>query len=288
MNHVFQNAFCTISATKAATADDGFLRYENLDTEVVVNLNDIVDRFTGRVSLVKRREISHTDEPLNQRAWTLAERYLSPRLIDFTSTHLAWNCWHGHYPENDQFQPKPANGRLQYLSVILCPRKGEQIGEVAAMKIWETWVDIVHEYAHRVLTRGDDKLPAIASFAAEFQPIIGGKYFAGLWRRHLIPGLLWHSHTSSTNCYTRDSVFQSKGSILKSTRAQKYRAPTWSWASCDGPIFPRVRIFRGLDSKRGYDQRTYTTIEILDCAVTLDTPTSPFGQVTAGHLTVRG
>ena len=75
MNHVFQNAFCTISATKAATADDGFLRCENLDTEMVVNLNDVVGRFTGRVSLVKRREISHADEPLNQRAWTRAERY---------------------------------------------------------------------------------------------------------------------------------------------------------------------------------------------------------------------
>lgn len=27
MNHVFQNAFCTIPANKAATADDSFLKY---------------------------------------------------------------------------------------------------------------------------------------------------------------------------------------------------------------------------------------------------------------------
>ena len=86
--------------------------------------------------------------------------------------------------------PNLSMGDFNISLSFFSPGKGEQIGEVAAMKIWETWVDIVHEYTHRVLTRGDDKLPAIASFAAEFQPIIGGKYFAGLWRRYLIPGLL--------------------------------------------------------------------------------------------------
>ena len=96
------------------------------------------------VSLVKRREISHADEPLNQRAWTLAERYLSPRLIDFTSTHLAWNCWHGHYPENDQFQPEPANGRLQYLCHPLPQERGtnrrscrnEDLGDMGRHRAW--------------------------------------------------------------------------------------------------------------------------------------------------------
>lgn len=54
--------------------------------------------------------------------------------------------------------------------------------------------------------------------------IVKDDYVAGMWRRYLEGKLLWMAHGN-----------HKPGSC---TRPREYRAPTWSWASIDGPVTP--------------------------------------------------
>lgn len=51
--------------------------------------------------------------------------------------------------------------------------------------------DIVNHYTLRYVTKEQDQLLALAGVADKFHSVIGSGYIAGLWRSHLLRGLLW-------------------------------------------------------------------------------------------------
>jgi hypothetical protein len=66
-----------------------------------------------------------------------------------------------------------------------------------------------------------DKFPAIAGIAGRYGKHFTeqlGMYFAGLWSNFIIEGLVW-------------SVMPTR---IYAHKPEKFRAPTWSWASVDG------------------------------------------------------
>ncbi|KAK3374902.1 heterokaryon incompatibility protein-domain-containing protein [Podospora didyma] len=124
------------------------------------------------------------------------------------------------------------------------------------------WNDIARQYSQRFLTQSSDKLVAISGLAKTFQrgmprdtefekmtlaavtqnlgPIFvpapptvvavtgGGSedYFAGMWKCSLLSSLTWAVDHHSLDKTGRE----------RHARYPAYCAPTWSWASIDGPV----------------------------------------------------
>lgn len=78
------------------------------------------------------------------------------------------------------------------------------------------------EYCTRGITYESDKLPALSGLAARFSLQNGGTYLVGHWENCFISGLNWQRVGT--------------GFGGPCSRLAKWRAPSWSLASIDGPI----------------------------------------------------
>jgi hypothetical protein len=126
------------------------------------------------------------------------------------------------------------------------------------------WSHIVGMYTRCLLTKSEDKLPAIAGIAKRFASVLQDEYLAGLWCRKLTTTLLWQvSGTGTKNCKS----------------ATTYRAPSWSWTALDGVIHYDIH------SRKSASQRLF--VKILECNVTTVDNTA-FSQVTDGYLRLEG
>jgi hypothetical protein len=86
--------------------------------------------------------------------------------------------------------------------------------------------DLVKNYAQCALTKVSDRLPAFAGIAKLFCEATNDTYLAGLWRSRLLESLNWRVYEPRT-----------KDDLLP------YRAPSWSWASIDGPFRPELATY---------------------------------------------
>ncbi|KAK0482437.1 heterokaryon incompatibility protein-domain-containing protein [Armillaria novae-zelandiae] len=128
--------------------------------------------------------------------------------------------------------------------------------------------DLLEVYTSRRLTKPRDRLIAFSGIVDHFQAVWpDSKYIAGLWSHQLPEGLLWR----------RDSGDK--------PRPQRYRAPSWSWASTDGEI---TLVLAGVRSRDHvvYPEMSYAyTNERVVCTVQLcDVQTNAYGEVTDGSL----
>jgi hypothetical protein len=121
---------------------------------------------------------------------------------------------------------------------------------------------LIEEYSRRELTVETDKLPAIAGLAGTFQEATDGTYLAGLWKEDLINGLLWIADG-------RDS-----------TPISTYTAPSWSWASINGPI----EYHSGIRERREFGAHS---LEVLEVNANLRSG-NRFGRVASAKLHVAG
>jgi hypothetical protein len=85
------------------------------------------------------------------------------------------------------------------------------------------WFQVVGEYSGRALTKLEDKLIALSGIATRISDDTGYHYMAGLWEETLLLDLLWHIDA------------QSYSEPLK-PRVSNDIAPSWSWASVEGPV----------------------------------------------------
>jgi hypothetical protein len=83
------------------------------------------------------------------------------------------------------------------------------------------WSSIVHGYTRRSLTKGSDKLPALSGIAKDFGYRLGAPYLAGIWQNEdILQQLAWYVNVEASDLRDRPGS----------------KAPTWSWASVDGPV----------------------------------------------------
>jgi hypothetical protein len=90
--------------------------------------------------------------------------------------------------------------------------------------MWSLWADTVSVYSVCELTYPSDKLIAISGVAKIMAQVLEDEYCAGLWRSRLVTELYW-SRVLGTE------------KPLASPGSNPYRAPSWSWANYDGPIY---------------------------------------------------
>ncbi|KAL5405703.1 hypothetical protein PMIN03_008279 [Paraphaeosphaeria minitans] len=161
---------------------------------------------------------SFMNQPLLQRAWVMQERLLATRVVHFTRSQVVWECRTTAatetYPICVPDALWPFHDRRNRFW------REEFIEDDGA------WSDLVGDYSRCELTFGKDKLVALSGLvsALEAKGLARGRYWAGLWDADLPYCLTWR----------RAAIDPSKWS---SARPDTPRAPSWSWASLDYPVW---------------------------------------------------
>lgn len=291
MAEVYGNAICNISALSGR--DDGL--FCTRSPEIMSCDSVILEQNTFQLNTsylindlqLWRGELVHM--PLTTRGWVLQEEVLAPRTIYFGARQVLWNCLPFRACETyPTLQPKRSvigevsphdketflnDEELEpitsWLSLVKTHSDQNSVQNLAPAGIdpkilYRVWTDFVSHYSLRQLTFPIDKLLAIAGVSKLFGTLMRDTFIAGLWRRHLMEGLLWFIRVNTRAAKPRD-----------------YRAPTWSWASTDGYVIYAEPFKASWIVARALD---------VQCNVAADDPSTPhqeFGMVTSGTMTLQ-
>lgn len=254
MDKVYRHALLTFAAAASPNAYGGL--FASRDPDMVGSCQVTIQ--CGAEGPLKCTMI-HSDlwetevrrAPLNQRAWVVQERLLAPRTLYFGKNQLFWECRELHacevlpngipsqlvagITEPDAVDMAPIKSFERALNRLrdAVPYYDESTfwsggGIPQYESVYEVWNDILKIYASCALTNPNDKLVAISGVAKSFANIVGDGYLAGLWRGNFVNGLLWQVLDPTTAMYRGEEYWPS-------VRPERYRAPSWSWASVDGP-----------------------------------------------------
>ena len=246
MGEVYANAFLTLCASRAGAANDGFLAPKvdpfTLDPSVLNsdwedranphqsarfssdsgNINASIpiavpDGSYGTLGIRRTIEYDLTLEPLSTRAWTLQERLLATRVVDFGRC-VAVACPHLRkvLPATGDGWPLAHKEQMHFADndlTVYCSEHGD---------LMDRWHSVVSEYSSRRLSDERDKLSAIAGIAQRICPGADSQtYMAGLWKDRLAEYLLWRL-------------------VGYRQKPEAWRTPTWSWASFNGHVEFRI------------------------------------------------
>ncbi|KAI8628791.1 heterokaryon incompatibility protein-domain-containing protein [Xylariaceae sp. FL1651] len=291
MPAIYSNAILTISAASAKTCYDGFLNprealgFNSATIRLPIKLPDGEE---GHIFLAyydkwaKHQEYSE-NEPINERAWTLQEHVVPPRILYYSSQQLHWICRGGILAEGG-FCPSekdtPWKGRniCRIFALNQTPMEiaDPSISTMLASSLsthnekeydsWmRNWSSLLQDYQARRLTNSSDKLVAVSSVGILLARYMHTEFIVGLFERYLDTDMLWNRADGSG----------------ERPRPVTYRAPSWSWASIDSKT--ENRIVAGALRKPGD-----STIEVLPW---LDQQT-PTARARIGleplELTIRG
>jgi hypothetical protein len=257
MGDVYSGAYLTIAASNAADDHAGFLHdrpYLYAPLRIEVSPGKSVNLFLQRGDGYNQKLFYFIrPEPLRARAWTLQEWYLSPRILDFGSSMMIFECRNGVIEE---FTVDGGSGRSRHdvEKIVPCLENGGP-GH-------RNWADVIEEYSGRALTFERDKLPALSGVASRVAARTKSTYCAGLWWEDMPFGLLWRRSTG--------------------TRLQKpteWLAPSWSWASSIGPV-----VYSFTNSHVDYSRLEPV---IFESAIVEADERDQYGRVRSGRLCIR-
>jgi hypothetical protein len=227
MSKVYGLSTCTLVAAVDGDGDDGCFAIRN---QYEVRPCVIPNPFSKESNLSFNVRSQYLEEIFTRemknsawynRGWVFQERTLSPRLLIFGKTQMLWSCHKLQAAEtwpcgktNDDFID-----RFESLEVEKS-RLRELLNKNRVISPYDTaWATFILDYTRSNLTRMSDRLIALQGLASQIETATGRRYCAGLWIDSSLPSsLLWSAASP------------------KHPRPQEYRAPTWSWASIDGPI----------------------------------------------------
>ncbi|MCJ1361779.1 hypothetical protein MMC16_000879 [Acarospora aff. strigata] len=266
MGEVYSMSYLTISATASSNSTEGLFRKRPSSTTkpCSATVGEGHNLFApGEYCCYDDGEWSRyvNEAPLSKRAWVYQERLLSPRIVHFAEDQIFWECRQVRASEGF---PSSIPPRYDIGTRRLVPSLEEREEQTRFLEVWDS---IVKAYTSGILTYNSDKLTAVLALAKELSHSSSraGTYLAGLWKGPIVDQLLW----SASNSTVRSPV---------------YRAPTWSWASMDGPISPR---FNWSDiGPDGEKQTSRKMVEVLDATVV--PKQGPFDTVSSGVLRLSG
>ncbi|KAJ9662318.1 hypothetical protein H2198_001452 [Neophaeococcomyces mojaviensis] len=268
MGQIYENAICTIAATSAVHAHEGFIArtgrsvfaaepclIEGFVTNEIIETNQqphCVEIETSRPDFFN----CVSNSPLNQRGWVMQERALSKRILHFTEHGLFWECstlkandWCGEYEIQDL-------GACRMKESMMSVSRAKRTQHLCPVE----WFHFIKQYSRADFSRFQDRLIALSSVARAVQPVVKSKYLAGLWSNDLIRGLEWY-------VYRPDTV------------PRGGKAPTWSWASVTGAI-----DFSALGLNTLHDK----LVDVLDVELLPMQGMDVYGDLQQGNLTIKG
>ncbi|KAF4832018.1 hypothetical protein CGCTS75_v004924 [Colletotrichum tropicale] len=248
MRHVYANAACNIAASASDDADGGLFRSrDGRDIRPGLVTSTLA---SGHPETFYIFDKSYWDRhllggSLHRRGWVFQERFLGPRQLYFTQHQVLWECLEEHKCEGFP-QGIPLHTSFKDTERLLKPFE-------------ELWRDLVTAYSQCRFTRPEDKLYAFSGIAKLFQEVTGDRYLAGLWRSRVLDLLNW-------------TVFTPKPRL-----SSQYRAPSWSWASVDGPFKMHMTA-----------ADFHFQVSVLDVNVTTRSGKQDVVDVTGGYIKLRG
>jgi hypothetical protein len=231
MADIYGGSAVTIAAARARSCHEGFLHERSLP-DLWCNSTfrlryRCFDGDIGEVFLSEYDDLNEYREPLDERAWTLQERALSPRVLSFGSRKTRWKCI--RQAEIDGGMPisvERGNPWDPELDGVFLPGNPVYPKRLLPTFHARLWRKMTVDYTRRNVSVSGDKLLGISGLATAMARLSGPEkpleYAAGLWVYDMPWCLLW-----SRNSNVPDNEARLRPS---------YRAPTWSWASIDGEI----------------------------------------------------
>lgn len=215
---IYQGAAVTIVASRAGDVHEGFLHDRHTAAAQFRTAFELPYRTNngskGIVTL--RNEVVHASAPLDARAWTLQERLLSTRVLDYGDFQTTWRC-PCDANISDGLELRQSSLR-QYQEAISNPLSQPE-------HLYEAWNSLVQIYSQRNLTFPADRILAISGLAERFSQHLSFSeyYVAGMWSSAFPACLLWTNRAATP--------------LLP--RAATYQGPSWSWVAINTPVvFP--------------------------------------------------
>ena len=211
MGSVYNNASLTIAAANAEDDNDGFLQPRN---DALTSLRIISSTEKSAQVYLQTQDNGikvhayNVEEPLDARGWALQEQRLSRRSLRYGSTEMLWDCqcFRLHESQTDHY-----NGLSTSMELL------KPYSTAFSPLSYSRWYTMVFLFTKRALKYDTDKLPSLLGLATEVAKFQNGTYYAGLWWEDMASGMLWFRGIAELN--------------MPST----YLAPSWSWASLNGP-----------------------------------------------------
>lgn len=222
MGIIYRDSTLTLAASNASSDTEGFLnqRPHTCSTLKFISPEGHTAEAHLRTSqqheLLNHRGAKTKTQPLDKRAWCLQEAYLPKRIVKFLDSKILWRCQDNEW---DEAMNKTGHATGNPFTLQNIFKDAVPFGHRVLTRLtpYSGWYRMVTEYSKRSLTYISDKLPAVAGLAALVAEHDGGKYCAGVWWEDVAWGLCWK-----------------KSSGLE--RIEEYIAPSWSWASVNGPV----------------------------------------------------
>jgi hypothetical protein len=268
MGSTYSKSFLNLAATSSKDGDEGLFHSYN---PLIVNPCHIQADWTGLPSgkymclddgaWPRRIE----DGPLNQRAWVLQERLLSPRTVHFAYDQIWWEC--SCHRASESFRDGVPEERFRVQMAAVTAFQEIKMQNMTITSFNDFWLAIVRAYSECHLTKDEDKLTALAGVASSVQTFLQlsqDDYLTGLWRHGLRKDLLWRMANVGR-------------------RFDTYQAPSWSWASVDGAVHFNNSGDLTADGTPGRD----FAVNILEARVERNQG-SAFGPVRGGRIILAG
>lgn len=269
MHRVYGNSYCNICATGAKDNHEPLFTTRQFSsisqTEVELAWREGSGRqYTLFDAQLWKRAVFR--RPVNQRAWVMQERFLAPCVLHFGAGQLLWECRQLHaceqYPDG---LPAAITFGAYDLKTIDLPREAD-LDMSPQLRMYKLWCVLLSTYTRCGLTQAKDKLIALAGIATRVHETLQDTFLAGLWKSWLLYDLCWQVD------------FIKPADTPK--RLDFYRAPSWSWASLDGPI--------NLGGSVPVHPTARLACEIVEASAVPAAQSNPFGAVKSAELIVRG
>jgi len=307
MADIYSNAFLTISAALSGDEDLGLFapRDDLLRRPCRVELAGPSQTNEGHPSGIDWETVriwNQTDlaplnlaylYPLYTRAWVFQEQTLSPRILHFTSAGVHWECLFSNYAE-----PEPLRHRDWNDAPVKFSHRQQTANDPASHiespveidPAHGKWLELIETYSGRDITFDSDRLPAMSGIAKAYKSWMGGltsyeDYVSGMWSHNFFPSLTWYPNRSRL-----------RWKLKRHERTSAYVAPSWSWASVNGPVSFLVR-HRGsawrytdsLTSESSWQGDTQPLCTLLEArSVSRNSELDPTGRIRSGRIVVLG
>ncbi|KAL2202328.1 hypothetical protein CC79DRAFT_1377005 [Sarocladium strictum] len=176
MADTYSNAMLCISADSAASSESDLitpLSAYPLELDRQDDSNNQIFLFPVKSDPSESFQTTIRAATITSRAWTMQERFLSPRILHIGRLESFLECWQGVASEDKQKDPVYSHSETQTAQAL------------------DAWYSLAMEYSARRQTNFKDRLFAFHALTQRFEQRFEASNLYGLWTNDPYNSLLW-------------------------------------------------------------------------------------------------